>query len=234
MKRPVLALTLCVATWPTAAHATEALGGSSELVSDATATRRTQFIQERLDQGTASARWWWYGWLGGYSAAAIAQGAVGLATQDEALRATMLVGAAGSALGTLSVIAFPFPPTHAASELRATNGTPAQQRHALALGSLKSCADAENMGRSWLPHALGVAVAAAQGLVLWIGFDQPVDGAESAAVSLVVSEAQIFTQPMRAVDDLASYERQFSRSHRSALKWRLAPSPRGLAVRAEW
>lgn len=217
-----------------AAHAAEPLRAPSELMSDATAGRRTQFIQERLDHGTASARWWWYGWLGGYSVAAVAQVAAGLATHDEAFRATMLVGAAGSALGTLSVIAFPFPPTHAASEVRATDGMPAQQRHALALGSLKNCADAENMGRSWLPHALGIAVAAAQGLVLWIGFDQPVDGAESAAVSLVVSEAQIFTQPTRAVDDLASYERQFSRSHRSALKWRLAPSPGGLAVRAEW
>ncbi|MEP7049772.1 MAG: hypothetical protein ABJB12_05440 [Pseudomonadota bacterium] len=217
-----------------AAHATEALEAPSELVSDATAARRTQFIQERLDQGTTSARWWWYGWLGGYSVATLAQGAAGLATHDEAFRASMLVGAAGSGLGILSVIAMPFPPTYAASELRASNGMTAQQRQALALRSLKSCADAENLGRSWLPHALGVAVAAAQGLVLWIGFDRPVDGAESAAVSLVVGEAQIFTQPMRAVDDLASYERQFSRSNGSGLKWRLAPSPRGLALRGEW
>jgi hypothetical protein len=234
MKRPVFVLAWCVGTLPMAAHATEALGGPKELISDATAARRTQFIQTRLDQGTASARWWWYGWLGGYSVAAVAQGAVGLATHDEALRASMLVGAAGSALGTISVIAMPFPPTHAASELRASAGMTAQQRHTLALGSLKSCADAEKLGRSWLPHALGAAVAVAQGLVLWIGFDQPVDGAASAALSLVVAEAQIFTQPMRAVDDLASYERQFSRSQGSALQWRLAWSPQGLAVRAQW
>src|SRR5512133_2271179 len=103
-----------------------------------------------------------------------------------------------------------------------------------ALMNFKSNAEAERLGRSWLPHALGAAVAAAQGLVLWVGFHQPVDGAECAALSLVIAEAQIFTQPMRAMDDLAEYQRQFSRPNQSALRWHLAPAPRGLGLLLQW
>ena len=234
MRHPVTALVLCLTAWPMCARATETLEGPSDPISDTMAESRSDFIQTSLDQGSASAQWWWYGWLGGYSAATVAQGAIGIVTHDKALRATMLVGAAGSGLGALGVIAFPFPPAYAASELRASEGVTVQQRNALALRSLEACADAEHMGRSWLPHVLGVAVAAAQGLVLWIGFGQKVDGAESAALSLVVSEAQIFTQPMRAVDDLANSKRQFSRPHQTAVHWHIAPSPRGLAVLLQW
>lgn len=230
----MLALAWCLGGWQLCAGATEALAEPRERIDDEAAARGVVLIQNHLDQGTAAARWWWYGWLGGYSVATVAQGAVGVATHDRALRATMLVGAGGSALGALSVIAFPFPPTYAANELRASEGRPVPERHALALESLRACADAETLGRSWLPHALGVAVAAAQGLVLWIGFDQPLDGAGSAAVSLLVSEAQIFSQPMRAVDDYANYQRQFLRPRPTAVQWRLTPSPGGLAVRAQW
>ena len=233
MKCAVMALAFCLGGRPLSAYGASTPGAPNEPMSDATAAR-TSFIQSRLDQGTDPARQWYYGWLVGYSVAAAVQGSIGIATHDEALRASMLVGAAGSALGTLSVIAFPFPPTHAASELRASDGLTLQQRHAFALESLRTCAEAERQGRSWLPHALGVAVAAAQGLVLWVGFDQPIDGAESAAVSLVVSEAQIFSQPVRAVDDLARYDHQFPPPRRSALQWHLAPSPRGLSVLVQW
>jgi hypothetical protein len=220
--------------WPLCARASEKLAEPRERIGDEAAAVRVAFIQNRLDQGTASARWWWYGWLGGYSVATLAQAAVGVATHDRALRATMLVGAGGSALGALSVVAFPFPPTYAANEVRASEGLPVSERHVLALESLRACADAETLGRSWLPHALGLAVATAQGLVLWIGFEQPLDGATSAAVSLLVSEAQIFSQPMRAVDDFASYQRQFLRPRPTAVQWRLTPSPGGLALRAQW
>lgn len=234
MRHPTAALAMSLVMWPVRAHATAVPPELSGLVCDAIAARRTEFIQGRLDQGTASAQWWWYGWLVGYSASALAQGAIGIATRDEALRATMLVGAAGAALGALSVVAFPFPPAHSASELRASEGATVQERYSFALRSLKANADAERLGRSWLPHALGAAVAAAQGLVLWVGFHQPVDGAESAALSLVIAEAQIFTQPMRAMDDLAEYQRQFPRPNQSALRWHLAPAPRGLGLLLQW
>ena len=228
----MLAVALSLGTWPACAQATEP--PRRDPFDEGVAASRIAFIQSRLDEGTASARWWWYGWLGGYSVATIAQGAVGIATHDHELRATMLVGAGGSALGAIGVVAMPFPSTYAAGELRASTWLPAPQRQALALDHLESCADAEQLGRSWLPHALGVAVAAAQGLVLWVGFDQPRDAAETAAVSLLISEAQIFTQPMRAVDDLESYRHRFLHPPAAALRWRLTPSPGGLALRAQW
>jgi hypothetical protein len=39
---------------------------------------------------------------------------------------------------------------------------------------------------------------------------------------------------MSAVDDLDSYRREFSRPRATALQWRLTPSPRGLALGAQW
>jgi len=181
----------------------------------------------KLEEGTSTAQIWWWGWAGGYAALTVGQGIVALATSDRDLRVNMLVGSASSLLGFGFVLITDFPARYASAELRAMPddteaARSAKQKRAREL--LRASAEAEIDGRSWVVHLLGLSVAAAQGLILWLAFDLPVDGIINATVSLAISEAQIWTQPTRAIDDWQAISNDGSET-----KLSIAPSPYGIA-----
>lgn len=182
----------------------------------------------KLQAGTSSAQAWWWGWAGGYAAMTIGQGAVALVTSDSDLRINMLVGASSSFLGFGFVLLTDFPARYAVSELDQMPDETEQARatkHQRARELLCASAQAENDGRSWIIHVLGITVAAAQGLILWLAFDLPVDGAINAAVSLLISEAQIWTQPTRAIADW-----QATSSEDTELHLAIVPNPGGVGL----
>jgi hypothetical protein len=190
---------------------------------------RVEFLQDRLDAGERTSTLWWYGWLGVYSALTVGQGAVYFASDDEQLRANALVGGAGSLVAVAATLATSLPSIGAGDDLRRLDGsTPEHARRKLEAGEalLARSAAAEASGRSWVSHGLGFVLGAAQGAVLWLAYDLPVDGAISFGVSVAMSEVQIFTQPTRAIDD----EREY-RARVAPLTVSLFPVPGGAGLR---
>jgi hypothetical protein len=124
----------------------------------------------------------------------------------------MRVGSVTTALGAAAQLAFPQDAGWFAARLRAMPGdTPEARRVKLAAaeGYLRKAAAQESFGRSWKTQAIATAVNLAAGLTIWLHYDRPArDGLVAFAIGQAISEAQIFSQPMRAVRDLREYEQR--------------------------
>jgi hypothetical protein len=221
------------------ALASAAFAQSAATMTDAEVTGRLAFIQKALDGGQHAADLWWYGWLGGYTGATAAQLAVRSSSHDEKQRQDMLVGAATTALGAVGTAIFPVEAGCFASRLRAIPAdTPEARRAKLATAEsyLRRAAAQEELGRSWKAHVTSAVVNLAAGLVIWKHYDRSTsDGVTTFALGQLVSEAQIFTQPMKAVRDLREYERKtdFTQPATSAAnhpEWYFGASPGGVVV----
>jgi len=201
---PVFVVLLLLAT-PLAAQEVQDLG-SAEV------TNRLAFIQSALDGGQKAADLWWYGWITGYSAATAGQLAVYSRSDDEKQRQDMLVGAVTSAFGAAGVLIFPVQAGRFATRLRAMpDDTPEARRVKLAAaeGYLRKAAAQEELGRSFQSQVFATAVNLAGGLTIWLHYNRPAkDGLITFAIGQIISEVQIFSQPMKAVRDLAEYERR--------------------------
>jgi hypothetical protein len=152
---------------------------------------------------------WWYGWLAGYSAATAVQGAVSLTTEDKTLRQDMALGAATTLFGAAGQLISPMfaynsPLRNSLDELKADSVrelSPDQYEELL-----KALAVREKEGRSWKTHAIAGVVNLGSGLITWLGFKRTVwDGLANFALNTAVTEAQIWTQPVRAVKAYQKY-----------------------------
>jgi len=206
---------------------------------DTEVTNRVSFIQDALDGGQKAANLWWYGWFGGYSAATVGQLAVYSGSNDEKQRQDMLVGSVTTALGAAGQIVFPLQAGRFASRLRVMPAaTPEQRRSKLASAEsfLRQAAAQESFGRSWKTQALATALNLAAGLTIWLHYDRPAsDGLVTFAIGQLIWEAQIFSQPMKAVRDLQEYDRRTDFDHVSTAPgsgrtWYVGVSPAGFVV----
>jgi hypothetical protein len=179
---------------------------------DSEVTSRLAYIQHSLDGGQRAADLWWSGWLIGYGAATAGQLAAYSSSRDEKQRQDMRVGSVTTALGMGAQLIFPLEAGWFAARLRAMPGdTPEARRVKLASAEsyLRKAAARETLGRSWTAHAMAAAVNLAAGLTIWLHYDRPArDGLVAFAVGQIISEVQIFSQPMRAVHDLRRYEQR--------------------------
>jgi hypothetical protein len=194
------------------------LASAQDELSDAQIKERLQTIQQMLEQGKSNANRWWYGWLIGYSAATIAQGAIGLTSDAKATRQDMALGAVTTFLGAMGQIITPMVPGSAPNRLAGiAENTPEERKEKLfkAEKLLKDCAIRESEGRSWQAHAITGAANLGSGLIVWLGFKRSVwEGLGNFALNTVITEAQILTQPTRAIHDYDNY----LRTHQSGQK----------------
>jgi hypothetical protein len=208
-------------------------------MSDTEVTNRLRFIESALDSGQKAADFWWYGWFGGYSAATVGQLVVYSGSDDEKQRQDMLVGSVTTAIGAAGQIVFPLEAGRFARQLRAMPATTPEQRQAKLASAesfLRQAAAQESFGRSWKSQLLATAVNLAAGLVIWLHYDRPAtDGLVTFAVGQAIWEAQIFSQPMKAVRDLHEYQGRtdfdrvgFVPNTRS--KWYVSVYPTGFIV----
>jgi hypothetical protein len=150
---------------------------------------------------------WWYGWLAGYSAATAGQAIVYFASEDKILRQDMALGAATTMLGAVGQLISPvltggadYPSYR--EYVRGEQTMSSEQAAEL----LKALAAREKEGRSWKTHALAGVVNLGSGLVTWLGYKRTfMDGLENFAINTVITEAQIWTQPLRARRDYEKY-----------------------------
>jgi len=198
--------------------------------------RRTRFIQQRLDLGTAAADRWWYAWYTIYGGLSVGQAAIAIAVTDRGLRIDNAVGAFSTSLGIVPLGLSPLQARFAADRLRALpESTPQQRRAKLTQGEdiLRAAAEDELFGRSWVSHLVGNGVSLAFGVVLAVGYDRPEAGIINFAAGLALNELQILTQPTRAIDDWREYKRHgASRASEQpdVLRWMVTPQAGGLGV----
>jgi len=82
----------------------------------------------------------------------------------------------------------------------------------------------EKAGRSWKIHAVAGAVNLGSGLVTWLVFKRTIwDGLINFAMNTAITEAQIWSQPMRAAKD---YERYFTEKALGEPSVKTAPESR--------
>lgn len=206
--RPLPKLLLASAALLALAGPATAQAGAS--LSDAEVSARLAWIQNALDGGRHSARLWSWGWAAGYGAATAGQLVARSSAGDDEQRQDLAVGAATTGLGLVGLAIFPVEAGEMPDRLRELPAdTPEARRARLAEAErfLRKAAAQESQGRSWKSHAAAAAVNLAAGLVIWKHYDRPAeDGLLTFAVGQLVSEAQILTQPTRAIHALRDYE----------------------------
>ena len=226
--------------------------------SDEQVKARLAFITGALDAGQSRAKTWWYGWIAGYSAGAVAMGVLAGAhwndtklvpdqnldmhvVRDRGFAEDMLVGGATFALGVAGLLIDPFVPATASRKLRPLpEGTPMKRLDKLRRAEelLRQCARREKDGRSMKTHLMNAGVNAAAGVVTAAAFKRPwTDGLITFVTGEAVSLLNIFTQPMRATRDLKKYEAgDLGNSGVStpARTWSLGVWPGGLSFRLQF
>jgi hypothetical protein len=184
-------------------------------LTDEQVKERIGYLENALVSAQPRAKLWWYGWIAGYSAAALVQGGLAAANwdkkgDDKDFAEDMLVGGATCALGAGGLLISPFVPAYGPTGLRSMPEGTSEDRRAKLLRAeelMRECARREKEGRGWLTHGLNLGVNAAAGLVTVLVFDRPwSEGLITFAISESVSLLNIFTQPRRAQSDLKNYE----------------------------
>lgn len=173
----------------------------------AVAAEESDEIQLTALKDMAGAERWWYGWLAGYSAATIGQGVIWFTSEDKTLRQDMALGAATTLLGAMGQLITPVKPKNAdypSYREYASGEKSFSPDQAAAL--LKALAAREKEGRSWKTHAIAGVVNLGSGLITWLGYKRTfMDGLENFAINTAITEAQIWTQPMKAARDYEKY-----------------------------
>jgi hypothetical protein len=187
---------------------------AQDSIPDAEVKERLQTIQMVLDEGKPGASSWWTGWLIGYSAATVAQGVVMVATDKLGTRQDMGLGAITTLLGAAGQLVTPMVPAKAPGQLELLpDNTPTDRMNKLIAAEklFRESAERERSGRSWQTHAVCGAVNITSGLITWFAFDRDFKaGLVNFALNMAITEAQIFTQPTRAVRDYKGYLQKYS------------------------
>lgn len=207
---------------------------------DEQVSERIEYIKNVLDEGKPGANLWWNGWLAGYSAATVVQGVVFVSSDELATRQDMATGAATTLLGAVGQLITPMVPGHASVLLdQIPENTPEERLKKLnnAEELLKASALREKSGRSWQMHAVSGVVNLSSGLITWLGFKRSVwAGVSNFALNTVITEAQIWTQPTRAMKDYENYCNKYypgmtPYSSRNGTGWFVTVYPGGLNMK---
>ncbi len=174
-----------------------------------------QLLQNALTSNERHAGAWWKTWTILYGVATVGQGAVAIATLQKSLQQDMIVGAGTTLLGMANQLLTPvktgFRPLGKDSIAKLSFLEKTQK---LAEGEeiLKKQARIAQAGKGWQVHALSGAVNLASGLITWIGFKRSFgEGVFNFALNTVITETQIWTQPVRAKKEYEQYLQAKSR-----------------------
>jgi hypothetical protein len=152
-----------------------------------------------LKDASSVNRWWW-GWLSGYSAATIGQSVTGMTAGKQSLRQDMFLGAATTLIGAAGQFFTAVQPVklHLLGSNEKSTFT-AGDNSEIYMKYLKSMAEAEKKGRGWQIHMASGVVNLGSGLVTWLGFKRTFkEGLVNFALNTVITEAQIWSQPVKA------------------------------------
>lgn len=187
--------------------------------------RRLRFLEERLDAGRTTAQVWQYGWTGVFGVSSVTNAWELVDTDDDDDRVRAAVDGVKSAGALAQMLLNPLPARLGAEPMRADAGRTRDQR--LALGESQLQVNAARAEERWdiRQHLKAVGVNLVGGGIIW-AFGDSGDALASAATGILVSEAQIWSQPWRARADLRDYRTTFPQ----ALSWEIRPRPSGVEL----
>ncbi len=194
---------------------------------------RLAFIEARLNGGRDNARLWQYGWSSFFAANAALQGVQAIRSNNADNETHYTVDAIKSSAALALMLLRPLPAVEGAAPIEAMPaGTPAQKMARLKAAEelLRTNADRARERTSWSRHLTALAVNLIGGTAI-AAIGDVKDAVTSKATGIAISQAQIWSQPWRAIDDLAEYEETFPAAPSTeALSWELTPIPGGLGV----
>jgi hypothetical protein len=199
----VFTLLICHTTWLSA----------QDTIPDSQIHERIQCIQNMLDHSNPGINRWWNGWLAGYSVATAVQGIAFFVSDDTGIKQDMALGVATAMIGTVGQILTPLKISHDTYVLNLMPDNTTEEglnKLRSAEDLLKKTALKEKAWRSWKVHALNETANLGSGLIVWLGYKRSVwDGLENFALNSVVTETQIWTQPIRAMKDYQNYCKKY-------------------------
>jgi hypothetical protein len=212
---------------------------AQDVPSDSVVKERIQCIQKMLDEGQQNANLWRNGWIIGYSALTVGQGAAYYISTDENIKMIWAMGSATTlacaAIGIFTPMLAAYTPPNL-SRIPENSKEEQQKKLEIAEKYLKFSAEQEKEGRSWKVHALYGIVNAGEGVLVCVAFDQSFwSGFTNFALSSIVSEAQIWSQPTKAISDFQSYCRRYKPEEtpealRQKPVWHVNAYPGGVVV----
>ena len=219
-----------------------AIASSSQAVEhqDSLANERIQFLHASIKSDQLGNNQWWYGWLAGYGAATIAQGAVFYGSGNKGTRQDMALGASTTLVGVIGQFISPFQPGSFIRQFDLLPEGNEAERLAKITRMEQFLSDRSHLeieSRKWKAHILCTGVNLVSGLVTWLGFHRTVwDGVSNFALNCVITEAQIWSQPIRAKKALKQYQERFAGKnigHRPSreVNWNLVLSANGAGVK---
>jgi len=215
-------------------------------LSDAELDARLAFLEQRLDDGETYAKYWQWGWTGGYSLGIVygvgesiaccsnkkSGPANSVKKKRNEQRVNYIVTAAKAAIGTSRMLFWRHPGRNGADSMRAIEGDSREARLArLAEGEsvLRAVAKRAEQRTDWRAHAGNIALNAA-GAGFIFGFGRDSDAWESLGVGIGVGTLNILTAPKRGIQDLEDYETRFGMKTAERLRWSIVPTLGGAAL----
>lgn len=182
-------------------------------IPDSIVHQRIDFLQKSISSDQSGTIKWWVGWMAGYGALTAGQAAIWYSSDETRLRQDMATGAATTFLGMIGQFVSTYQPQHFADKYsKLPEGTPAERLNKMTQMEkfLTDRSALEVESRKWKAHLPSLGVNLASGLVTWVGFHRTVwDGVANFALNCVISESQIWTQPLRAKKELKRYHEKF-------------------------
>jgi len=232
MIRRLITMIVMIAFFPLLAKAQD--------IPDAIVHQRIDFLQKSIGNDQNGTIKWWYGWLAGYGVLTAGQGAVWYSSEETSLRQDMATGAATTFLGLIGQFVSVYQPQHFAVKFsQLPEGTSAERLSKMKQMEkfLTDRSVLEVESRKWKAHLPSLGVNLASGLITWVGFHRTVwDGVANFALNCVISESQIWTQPLRAKKELKRYHERFggtetSGTYRREINYNFTVSAGGAGIR---
>lgn len=214
--------------------------------SDPQSITRIDWIVHSLEEEKTHASLWYYGFTGLYATSTVASFTIASTSHDPIVRATQRVSGWQSLIATGGMLLGPVPSAWAADDIRSMPaGTEAEIKSKLdaAESALRTSAETQSFNRSWINHALGVAVAGGGAAVIRYTYGHKIDKAggggrsvREATVnfwsSFIVGELQIWTMPVLSMDRWDEYSKNSSSGSLSIESVRLVLVPANDGLRA--
>jgi hypothetical protein len=207
---------------------------------DSLTAEKIQCISTMLVQGKPAANTWWYGWLAAYSVATIAQSAVAVKSGELKTRQDMVLSAGTTLLGAAGQLLTPMVPGYAPGRLAQFPERTAEERALKLVAAedlLRLSAEREKTGRSWKSHAICSAVNLGSGLITWVGYNRNIwAGLGNFALNTAITEAQIWSQPTKAIRDYRHYCKKYKPGPNTTtlnpgMSWYVSAYPGGISIR---
>lgn len=196
-------------------YGAERMVANDDSLSTAQLTVQLNLLEKVLHSNERNAENWWITWTALYAAATVGQGAVAVVTKDLSTRQDMIVGAGTTVLGVASQLFTPVSTEFkfiGADSIAKLSFLEKTQKLAQGEEILKKQTEIAQAGKGWQVHGLSGAVNLASGLITWIGFKRSFgEGVFNFALNTVITETQIWTQPIRAKKDYQQYLQAKSR-----------------------